>query len=246
MAPSLDTAGRNIVIAAGNAVIKGQLWRTDASVSTPIPAPSASDRLDRLALRYNRSATTSATVVQPTVITGTPGGGLPPYQQTPTGLWDLPVCHWTSHSSGALDTLIDERKLANDRWHDMRSEFGGLINGFSFSGAPEMPPQFRIRDDGTMVEVIGAVSLPGGAAPYNNTNFFQFPMGYISPQAASWPVTFTGTWTQPYQNYIGNPRTYIASGGQLQLVGIPYQLNGTVVRIYGAFPVGLANGLKTQ
>lgn len=243
MAPSLDVPGRNLVIASGNAVIKGQMWRTDASVSTPIPTASSSDRLDRMALRYNRGATTSATVIQPTVLPGTPGSGLPPYQQTPTGLWDLPICHWTSHSNGALDTLVDERKLSNDRWHDMRTEFGGLLNGFTYPGPPELPPQFRLRDDGTMVDIVGAIQLP---STYNAVNFFTMPIGYWSPQAASWAVTYIATWTAANQNFIGVPRIYTASAGGMQLNGIPYNYAGNVVRIAGYYPVSFSNGLKSQ
>jgi hypothetical protein len=61
--PSLDTGGRNAVIADGVAVTKGQLWRCDASVNTAIPAASAQNRLDRLVLRLTRGATTAPTVV---------------------------------------------------------------------------------------------------------------------------------------------------------------------------------------
>jgi len=110
---SFDVPGRNIVISAGQALIKGQLWRADAPVSTPIPAASAQNRIDRLVLRLNRGATTSPTVVQPVVITGTPSGTPvePPLVQTTGGLWDLPVCSWTSASTGALSALTDERIL---------------------------------------------------------------------------------------------------------------------------------------
>src|SRR3974390_3646959 len=81
---SLDTVGRNIVMTYGACLIKGQLWRTDANVSTPIPAAAAQNRMDRLVLRYNRGATSSPTVVAPVVITGTPSGTppLPPIFQT--------------------------------------------------------------------------------------------------------------------------------------------------------------------
>lgn len=112
--PSLDTGGRNAVVSAGQALIKGQLWRADAPVSTSIPAAGAQNRLDRLVLRLNRGATTSPTVVAPTVITGTPSGtpALPPIVQTPTGLYDIPISYWTSGSTGALTALVDQRQYA--------------------------------------------------------------------------------------------------------------------------------------
>src|SRR5262249_33352318 len=110
MVPSLDTGGRNIVIADGVIVMKGQLWRCDAPVSTSIAAASAQNRIDRLVIRLNRGASSAPTVVQPVVITGTPSGSpvTPPITQTPTGIWDYPVCHWTSTSAGALTTLVDD------------------------------------------------------------------------------------------------------------------------------------------
>jgi hypothetical protein len=116
MAPSLDTPGRNAVIADGNALIKGQLWRCDAPASTPIPAASAQNRIDRLVLRLTRGATTSPTVVQPVVITGTPSGSPvePPLVQTPTGIWDLPISSWISTSAGGLTTLNDERQFSGN------------------------------------------------------------------------------------------------------------------------------------
>jgi len=112
--PSFDVPGRNIVIGAGQATVRGQLWRCDANVPTAIPAASAQNRIDRLVLRLNRGATSGPTVVQPVVITGTPSGSPvePPYTRTLAGLWDLPVCSWLSTSAGALSTLTDERQYA--------------------------------------------------------------------------------------------------------------------------------------
>jgi hypothetical protein len=123
--PTLDTAGRNAVISAGSGLIKGQLWRCDASVSTPIPAASGQDRLDRLVLRLNRTATTSPTVVQPTVIPGAPSGSpaLPPLQQTAAGLYDIPISYWTSHSTGTVDTLVDQRQYCGRNTVSMMSTY---------------------------------------------------------------------------------------------------------------------------
>jgi hypothetical protein len=244
MAPSFDVPGRNIVIADGNAVIKGQLWRCDAPVSTPIPVASAANRYDRLVLRYNRAGSTSATVVQPVVIQGTSGGGIPPVTQTTTGVWDLPICFWTALSNGGLQGLTDTRKLSNDRWHDMRSEFGGLQGGFTYPGPPELPPQFRMRDDGTMVDIVGCIVTPGGT--YNGVNFYTMPAGYWSPQAASYPVVLSGNWSVGNENTNGTPRLYTASGGGLSVVGIPFVYNGEGIRIFGSYPVSWSNGLKTS
>src|SRR5690348_4829405 len=74
LAPSFDVPGRNIVMAAGAAMVKGKLWSADASVSTAIPAAAGSDRIDRLTLRLSRTAGTAAAFLQPNIITGTPSG----------------------------------------------------------------------------------------------------------------------------------------------------------------------------
>lgn len=177
MIPSLDTGGRNAVIADGVAALKGQLWRCDATVSTPIPAASAQNRIDRLVLRLTRGASSSSTVVAPTIITGTPSGSpvLPPIVQTPTGIWDLPVCHWTSTSAGALTTLIDDRRLTNDSWHDMRplsaANWAGTVAGMT-------PPQYRFSNDLKYVEVAGNVQTNNTAGNMNSVVFFTFPPAY--------------------------------------------------------------------
>lgn len=108
---SLDTGGRNADLAAGQAVIKGRFWSTDATVATAIPAASSQDRIDRLVLRMDRNAGSEATVIQPVVITGTPGSSpVPPaVSYTATGFYDVKICSWTSKAGGALTGLTDER-----------------------------------------------------------------------------------------------------------------------------------------
>lgn len=111
LAPSLDGAGRNAVMAAGSCIVKGKLWSCDAPDSTAIPAASGQNRIDRLVIRLNRTAGTATSFLQPVVISGTPSGSpvIPNITQTTTGFWDLPIAHWTSASSGALTGLVDER-----------------------------------------------------------------------------------------------------------------------------------------
>jgi hypothetical protein len=176
MTPSLDTGGRNAVIADGNILIRGQLWRCDAPVSTPIPAASAQNRIDRLVIRLTRGASTSAAVVAPAVVTGTPSGTpvIPALTQTPTGIYEYPVCHWTSTSAGALTTLVDDRRLTNDPWHDMRP----LTNSFvgTISGWP--PGQYRFSDDCRYVELGGAIQSPPTSGNYNGVAFATLPPAY--------------------------------------------------------------------
>jgi hypothetical protein len=170
---SLDTGGRNIVTGAGNVVIKGQLWRSDASISTPIPAASASNRIDRLVFRYNRTATTSPTVISPTVITGTPSGSpvLPPIVQGPTGIYDIPVCHWTSASNGGLSGLIDDRQYCLDTWHNFPAPPSGLTTNGTC--------RYRMRDP-RRVELQFMYTVASGMAS-GTIYFFTLPNNY-TPQ----------------------------------------------------------------
>ena len=237
MTPSLDTPGRNAVIADGNALIRGQLWRCDAAVSTPIPAASAQNRIDRLVLRLTRAATTSVTVVQAFIISGTPSGSptVPPLTQTPTGIWDLPICHYTATSAGGLTPLVDDRQFNYDTWHDMRP----LINSFVGTIAQEWPPQYRLDTYSGEIIVAGAIQTPGSGS-YNGITFFNFPANspYIPAQQVSWPVVPLGSGSPSTNATAGIPRCYVASAGQLQVNGIQGAQNSTLIRIGGRYAAG--------
>lgn len=114
--PTLDAAGRNAVLAPGKAIVRAFLKPVTASTATAIPGAGAQDRIDRLVLRLDRGAVTGPTFVQPVVITGTPAAApqVPALTRTDTGIWDLPIAHWTSAASGALASLVDERVFLAD------------------------------------------------------------------------------------------------------------------------------------
>lgn len=111
--PTLDSPGRNVVIDTGQAVLRGFGKPISASTPTSVPAASGQNRIDRLVLRLNRTSVTASTFIQPVVITGTPGTNptAPSITRSQTGNWDLPICRWTSLSSGALTGLMDERPI---------------------------------------------------------------------------------------------------------------------------------------
>jgi hypothetical protein len=229
MVPSLDTGGRNAVIADGVVAIKGQLWRCDAPVSTPIPAASAQNRIDRLVLRLTRGATTSATVVVPTVITGTPSGSpvMPPIVQTSTGIWDVPVCSWTSTSAGAITTLVDQRRMTNDPWHDMRplsaANWAGTVAGMT-------PPQYRFSQDLTAVEVAGKVQTNNTSGNMNNVVFFTFPTNYRPQLAQRYLVTDVA-------DGAASPIVSINANGTMSFNYLPNPLATTQIGIGGRFPL---------
>ena len=224
---SFDVPGRNIVISAGSAAIRGQLWRADAPVSTPIPAASAQNRIDRLVLRYNRGATTSPTVIQPTVITGTPSGSpvIPPLVQTPTGLWDFPVCFWASQSTGGLVTLTDNRTLiVNDTWHSISPPanwFGGV--------------NYKMNDDKT-VSLAGLVQL-NTSGGYNGVVIATLPTIYSPLGDKRMPIVCTAQSSVYGQNIgtgAGLPYVWVNTSGQVQLGGLPGSINSQIVYLDGA------------
>lgn len=239
MVPSLDTGGRNAVIADGVVSIKGQLWRCDAPVNTAIPAASAQNRIDRLVLRYTRGATTAATMVVATVITGTPSGSpvAPPLVQTTTGIWDVPISHWTSTSAGAITGLVDDRRVSNDPWHDMRP----LSNSFIGTVAGNYPPQYRFSDDLSSVEIAGWVQLPPSSGNNNNIVFFTIPFAY-RPTASSnaghrWPVAGVA-------DGAATPVVQVDPTGGMQLHFMPASgIGSTIISIYGRYPLDDQNGM---
>jgi len=227
MIPSLDTGGRNAVIADGNAAIRGQLWRCDAPVSTAIPAASAQNRIDRLVLRLTRGATTSPTVITPTVIAGTPSGSpvIPPIVQTTTGIYDIPISHWTATSAGALTTLVDDRRLANDQWHDMRPL---SASGWLGSVAGMTPAQYRFSDDLKWVEVAGTIQTPSTAGNPNSTTFFTFPPNYRPLLSQKWLVNSVA-------DGAASPVCTVNTVGQITINFAPNPLSQTQIGIVGRF-----------
>lgn len=236
MNPSLDTGGRNAVNADGVVVIKGQLWRCDAPVSTPIPAASAQNRIDRLVLRLTRGATTSSTVVTPTVITGTPGSSptKPPLTQTTTGIWDIPVSSWSSTSAGAITSLLDERLPSKDMWHDLRA----LSSGFIGTNAGEYPPQYRMNAQ-RRVELFGTVQTPPSGS-YNGVVWATItnPNYWCNKQAnmsVAWPAAGTTNGVRLYND---------ASGG-LYFQNIPGSMNSTLMRFSVGYPADVSNLIQS-
>jgi hypothetical protein len=99
---------------------------------------------------------------------------MPPIVQTTSGIWDVPICSWTSTSGGAIQTLVDQRRLTNDIWHDMRP----LTNSFIGTNSGSNPPQYRFSDDLAFVELSGTVSTPLTTGNANNITWFTMPSNY--------------------------------------------------------------------
>ena len=244
LTPSLDTGGRNAVMSAGNAIIKGMLWRCDAAVSTPIPAASASNRIDRLVLRLNRGASSSPTVIQPVVITGTPSGSPqePPLTQTPSGIWDIPISSWTTASNGSLSGLLDERVITGavrDNWHDMRPTGNSWVG----TNSGWLPPQYRFSDDYKFVEVAGYVSVPTQGI-WTGKAIKTFPVAYRPPLSMQWAATGYPLNPSPYYPYTPVVQAWSNGNLTIELANYEQVQANSIIGITGRYAIQAA-GLVT-
>lgn len=110
-AGSLNSGTRSAVLATGAAMVRGFYVNGGSASSTAIPAASGQNRIDRLVLRLDRTASAAGNWILPVVIEGTAGASpqVPALATSPTGSYDTPICHWTSGSDGSLGTLVDDR-----------------------------------------------------------------------------------------------------------------------------------------
>lgn len=123
LAPSINSGSRQVSIATGAAFVRGFYIANPSSTYTAsVPAKSAADRMDRLVLRLDRTASTAANWLKPVIVQGTSGSLTPPaLQSSETGSWDLPLCRWTTKADGTLAGLVDERQLSGGQFLVFRS-----------------------------------------------------------------------------------------------------------------------------
>jgi hypothetical protein len=172
-------AGGNISVAAGTVIIKGQMWRCDAPQPTPLPANPAAGmtRTDVLFIQYNRAASTSPTVVQLLIATGSPAASNPvppPPTQNPvgsggSGVWQIPVAQWTVNNAGAISGFKDIR------------QFSGKSTILMFSTARPAPVQPRL---GLEIDTGNVMRWDGSA--------WQSAVPASPPKVQSWHWTFGG------------------------------------------------------
>jgi hypothetical protein len=129
-APSAPASG-SIQVAAGTCVIKGQLWRADATITKALPAnPGAGmSRVDILWIQYDRASSTSVGVVQLVITSGAPAASNPaapkPVQNAVgtggTGVWQIPIAQWTVNSAGTISGYYDIRQYCGRNTATMMS-----------------------------------------------------------------------------------------------------------------------------
>ena len=123
LAPSINSGARTVSVATGAAFVRGfYIANPTTTYTASVPAASAADRVDRLVLRLDRTASTAANWLKPVIIQGTSGSLTPPaVQSSETGSWDLTIARWTTKADGTLTGLVDERYLGAGQFLEFKS-----------------------------------------------------------------------------------------------------------------------------
>jgi hypothetical protein len=131
LAPSINSGARTVSLATGAAFVRGfYIVNPSSTYTASVPAASAADRVDRLVLRLDRTASVAANWLKPVIVQGTSGSATPPaIQSSDTGSYDLPLARWTTKADGTLAGLVDERQLS-----------GGQFLGFRSNARPAASP----------------------------------------------------------------------------------------------------------
>lgn len=124
LVPSLNAGARTAVLGTGAAEIRGFHVDNPSATSTAIPAADAQNRIDRLVLRLDRTASEADDWIKPFVIEGAPSNSpqIPALSQTSGGNYDIPIARWTATSTGSLTGLVDERVFAAASPVEFRSD----------------------------------------------------------------------------------------------------------------------------
>lgn len=174
LAPAINSGARTASLGAGAAYLRGSLKPVSSTTATAVPAASAQDRVDRLVLRLDRDAATTATYIVPTVLTGTTGTVTPPaLTRGTTGAWDLPVSRWTSKSDGTLTGLVDERY--GPYWFTSAARAANLVPTAPARVALELDTGQIYRSDGTTWTLVT-----------QDTGWIE--LGLNGPDASAWAV----------------------------------------------------------
>lgn len=155
LTPTINSGARTASVGAGGAWLRGFFKPVSSTAAKAVPAASAQDRVDRLVVRLDRDAATSATYIVPTVLTGTAGTTTPPaLTRGTTGAWDLPISRWTSKADGSLTGMADERY--GPGWHTSAARTGGLVSASPARASVEVDTGQVYRSDGSAWASLGA------------------------------------------------------------------------------------------
>lgn len=139
LAPSINSGARTVSTATGAAFVRGfYIANPTTTYTASVPAASVADRVDRLVLRLDRTASVAADWLKPIIIQGTSGSATPPaIQSTDAGSWDLTIARWTTKADGTLTGLVDERCMSG----------GQFLTFMSTARPPASPPRQGLERD---------------------------------------------------------------------------------------------------
>jgi len=169
LAPSINSGSRTVSTATGAAFVRGFYVQNPTTTHTAsVPAQSVGDRVDRLVLRLDRTASVAANWLKPVILQGSSGSSTPPTMQVSTdGSYDEPIARWTTKADGSLTGLVDERRRS-----------GGQFLVFNSAARPPASPprQGYELDTGRPVYADGS-----------NWNYYETDTGFQN-------VAITGFW----------------------------------------------------
>lgn len=118
LAPSINSGSRTVSTATGAAFVRGFYVQNPSTAYTAsVPAQSVGDRVDRLVLRLDRTASVAANWLKPVILQGSSGSSTPPsLQSSDTGSYDEPIARWTTKADGSLTGLVDERRRSGGQF----------------------------------------------------------------------------------------------------------------------------------
>jgi hypothetical protein len=118
LAPTINSGARTVSTATGAGFVRGfYIANPTTTYTASVPAASVADRVDRLVLRLDRTASVAANWLKPVIVQGTSGSATPPaLQSTDAGSYDEPLARWTTKADGSLTGLVDERRKSGGQF----------------------------------------------------------------------------------------------------------------------------------
>lgn len=137
------SAGRNVKMATGAAVLRGYMFYSTAIESLPVAAPSAAARMDLACLELNLSAPLVANRILPKILQGTSGSLTPPaLTQTETGIYQIGL------STIQVDPGVSV--ITADKVTDVRSWMDQKVGAWTTNRRPVSPRKYKLGFNETL------------------------------------------------------------------------------------------------
>lgn len=197
---TLSPSNRDVTISPGKALIRGNLYRSDANIVINVPAPSGSNqRIDYIALRYDPSEIVLDDRITMVLIQGSEAANPSPpaLTQDHNGIWEWPRLRIGPYGTGAISGAP--------------SQFmGGDVTPVTFRSGTD--PNIRLPglpsiQDSLVIDALGQIwRYDVGTGQYNRLGL---PQTGTIPAASGW------------EQYPGNVPTYrVTNDGLVTVRGL--------------------------